>query len=94
MKILNQLSDSLKHKKVASPKEKLSFHKKDYFQLAGSWADDYYTTVAASRNRYKLFCFLLAGISGVVLLSTLSLVHTHEYTHSVSFLGVAEFASI
>jgi type IV secretion system protein VirB8 len=79
MKILNQISDSLKYKKNAVPKEKPSFNKKDYFQLAATWSDDYYTTVAASRNRYKLFCFILAGISGVLLLSTLSLVHTHEY---------------
>ena len=75
MKKINTLFEKMKNK----PNENSSSTKKDYFVQASSWADDYYTTIEASRNRYKLMCFILSGISAILLCSTLSLVHTHEY---------------
>jgi type IV secretion system protein VirB8 len=38
----------------------------DYFQLASSWADDYYALIQASRNRYRI-AFLSAMTLSVLL---------------------------
>ena len=81
MKKINRLFEKMKPQPTKTNKddEKLRSKKKDYFTQASSWADDYYTTIESSRNRYKLMCFILSGISAILLFSTLSLVHTHDY---------------
>ena len=52
---------------------------KNYFQLASSWADDYHTVIAASRNRYRLFFLVALSALLPLVILVLSLVHTHEY---------------
>lgn len=79
MKFFNQIMNSFKTKKSSSEKKQSASDKKDYFAQASNWADDYYTIIETSRNRYKLACWGLLGVSGALLCSTLSLVHTHEY---------------
>jgi len=81
MKLLNALFKKNYHSSSESAAKATSnsSDKKDYFAYAASWADDYYTIVETSRNRYKLACFVFMGVSAVLLCSTLSLVHTHEY---------------
>lgn len=37
-----------------------SLRKENYFQMARSWADDFYTATLASRNRWKAACLWLA----------------------------------
>ena len=51
----------------------------DYFQLSRSWADDYYTVVSASRNRYRVAFFSAMGLCVLLTISVISLSHTHEY---------------
>jgi len=79
MTIMNKLTNALKSSQQSAKNEKNSSKKKNYFEQASSWADDYYSTIEASRNRYKFMCFMLSGMSAILLCSTLSLVHTHEY---------------
>lgn len=69
---------------AAENKERLNSSKtmgedKNYFQLARTWADDYYTLVTASRNRYRMAFLSAMGISVLLALSVISLSHTHEY---------------
>jgi type IV secretion system protein VirB8 len=52
---------------------------KNYFQLARTWADDYYTLVVASRNRYRAAFLSAMGLCLLLSLSVMSLSHTHEY---------------
>jgi type IV secretion system protein VirB8 len=52
---------------------------KNYFQLARTWADDYYTLVIASRNRYRAAFLSAMGLCLLLSLSVMSLSHTHEY---------------
>ena len=89
MKFMNSLFTSLSAKKIKasvnnsnqpSVKEDKVFKDKDsYFQLASSWADDYYTTVLASRNRYRLGLMISAGVCSLLLICVMGLSHTHEY---------------
>lgn len=51
----------------------------NYFQLACTWADDYYTLVIASRNRYRVAFLCAMGLCLLLALSVISLSHTHEY---------------
>lgn len=51
-------------------KQSSKSHATDYFGQAKSWADDYYATAVASRNRYKLafyFTLLLCGILAIAI---------------------------
>lgn len=48
---------------------------KNYFQLAKNWADDYYASAVASRNRWKYLCLFVAiPLCAIMLLSVLVLV--------------------
>lgn len=50
----------------------------DYFQQAKSWADDYYTSMVASRNRYRVAFFSAMGLSILLALSVATLVPTQR----------------
>lgn len=51
----------------------------DYFELARSWADDYYTVMRASRNRYRLFLGIAVAVCITLVLAIIPLAHNHEY---------------
>lgn len=59
-----------------SSKEK---NNENYFQLATSWADDYYARVVTSRNRYQIAFLSAIGLCGLMTISLMMLSHTHEY---------------
>lgn len=89
MRLIHSLLTSLCAKKISASvnkstkktvKEDNVFKEKEsYFQLASSWADDYYTTVLGSRNRYKVAFLMTMGFCSLLTLSVLTLSHTHEY---------------
>lgn len=51
----------------------------DYFQLATSWADDYYTRIVVSRHRYQMAFLAAIGLCGLLTISVMMLSKTHEY---------------
>ena len=51
----------------------------DYFELARSWADDYYTVMRASRNRYRLFLAITVALCFALVMAIVPLAHNHEY---------------
>jgi type IV secretion system protein VirB8 len=63
------------HKLVNHPLTEESVAPYDYFTLARSWNDDFYTCVEASRNRWKAFSlWLLTPVSIVLLTCTVMLI--------------------
>lgn len=67
-------SDEINIKK--SPQENSN---ENYFQLATSWADDYYVRMVSSRNRYQIAFLAAIGLCALLTLSIIMLSHTHEY---------------
>ena len=59
-----------------SSKEK---NNENYFQLATSWADDYYARMATSRYRYQMAFLAAMGLCGLLTISVMMLSNTHEY---------------
>ncbi len=59
--------------------ENMTENTKDYFQLATSWADDYYARMIVSRNRYQMAFIVAMVLCGLLAVSTMMLSHTHEY---------------
>lgn len=51
----------------------------NYFQLATSWADDYYARMAASRHRYQVAFLTAMGLCALLTVSVMMLANTHEY---------------
>jgi len=51
----------------------------NYFQLATSWADDYYARMATSRHRYQAAFLTVLGLCTLLTVSVMMLSHTHEY---------------
>lgn len=51
----------------------------NYFQLATSWADDYYARIAISRHRYQVAFLAAMGLCGILTISVMMLSNTHEY---------------
>jgi len=72
-------------KRLSSPKENVirkssqEKNNENYFQLATSWADDYYARVATSRHRYQLAFLVAMGLCGFLTISVMMLSNTHEY---------------
>lgn len=53
---------------------------KDYFGLAKSWADDFYTTMEISRNRWKALClYILLPIVFILLICVASLAPNQHF---------------
>jgi type IV secretion system protein VirB8 len=67
------------HATSANGRYKQHRENSEYFQLASSWADDYYTIVSASRHRYKMAFFGVMGLCALLSMSVLALSKTHEY---------------
>lgn len=51
----------------------------NYFQLATSWADDYYARMVTSRHRYQIAFLAAMGLCGLLTISVMMLSNTHEY---------------
>ncbi len=51
----------------------------NYFQLASSWADDYYARMATSRHRYQVAFLTAMGLCVLLVINVMMLSHTHEY---------------
>lgn len=67
------------NKKENIKKQKKEKNNENYFQLATSWADDYYARISASRYRYQIAFFSSLGLCGLLSISVMMLSHTHEY---------------
>ena len=59
-----------------SPQE---INNENYFQLATSWADDYYARLASSKHRYQIAFLAAMGLCSLLTVSVMMLSHTHEY---------------
>ena len=64
---------------IKKPFKKTENNTENYFQLATSWADDYYARVVVSRHRYQIAFFVAMGLCAILALSTMLLSNTHEY---------------
>jgi len=75
----NALQNNPKNENINNYANSSNKNNADYFELARSWSDDYYTVMRASRNRYRLMFISAAVLCGILGLAMIPLAHNHEY---------------
>ncbi len=74
--ILSKFCFSRPERIKKSPQE---INNENYFQLATSWADDYYARLASSKHRYQIAFLAAMGLCSLLTVSVMMLSHTHQY---------------